>query len=56
MRIGFFSPLPPASTGVADYSAALLSELRKHGDVVVNSPACDIALYHVGNNHLHREI
>ena len=56
MRIGFFSPLPPASTGVADYSAALLSELRKHGDVVVNAPDCDIALYHVGNNHLHREI
>jgi glycosyltransferase involved in cell wall biosynthesis len=29
--------------------------MRKHGNISVNSDA-DIALYHVGNNHLHREI
>ena len=27
MTAGFFSPLPPARTGVADYAAALLTEL-----------------------------
>ncbi|MCX6630967.1 MAG: glycosyltransferase [Candidatus Solibacter sp.] len=31
MTAGFFSPLPPAPTGVADYAAALLAELRRHG-------------------------
>jgi glycosyltransferase involved in cell wall biosynthesis len=56
VRLAFFSPLPPAPTGVADYSAALLQELRKHGDVSVGGKDADIALYHIGNNHLHREI
>ena len=31
VTVGFFSPLPPARTGVADYSAALLADLRRHG-------------------------
>jgi len=56
MKVGFFSPLPPAPTGVADYSTALLTELRKHGEVVVGAQDADVALYHIGNNHLHREI
>jgi glycosyltransferase involved in cell wall biosynthesis len=56
MKLGFFSPLPPAPTGVADYSAALLAELRKHGDVSVADKNADVALYHIGNNHLHRDI
>jgi glycosyltransferase involved in cell wall biosynthesis len=56
VKVGFFSPLPPAPTGVADYSAALLSELRKHGDVGVGEQDADVVLYHIGNNHLHREI
>jgi glycosyltransferase involved in cell wall biosynthesis len=61
MKVGFFSPLPPVHTGVADYSAALLNELRKHGEVVVGEAdsdrnADDVALYHIGNNHLHRDI
>lgn len=54
--VGFFSPLPPAQTGVADYSAALLDALRKTGSVEVASSHADVALYHLGNNHLHREI
>ncbi len=54
--VGFFSPLPPARTGVADYSAALLPELRKRGRVEIASPRADVALYHLGNNHLHGEI
>jgi glycosyltransferase involved in cell wall biosynthesis len=53
---GFYSPLPPARTGVADYSAALLAELRRHGDVAVAPNNCDIALYHIGNNALHADI
>ena len=56
MKVGFFSPLPPASTGVADYSAALLPLLREFATVDVSPEKCDVALYHVGNNGLHREI
>jgi len=56
MTVGFFSPLPPARTGVADYSAALLAALRKLGRVEIAPRDADIALYHLGNNHLHREI
>jgi len=56
MTVGFFSPMPPAPTGVADYSAALLPFLRALGTVDVSPEKCDVALYHVGNNALHREI
>jgi glycosyltransferase involved in cell wall biosynthesis len=52
MTIGYFSPMPPASTGVADYSAALLPHL---GPVRLNQDG-DVNLYHIGNNTLHREI
>lgn len=55
MTAGFFAPLPPAQTGVADYAEALLSALRKHGDVKVDAPG-DVALYHIGNNQLHSAI
>ncbi len=54
--VGFFSPLPPARTGVADYSAALLAELRRHGRVQVAPGQSDVALYHLGNNGLHAAI
>jgi glycosyltransferase involved in cell wall biosynthesis len=56
MTVGFFSPLPPARTGVADYSAALLAELRRHGAVEIAPSRCDRALYHLGNNPLHADI
>lgn len=56
MTVGFHSPLPPAHSGVADYAAALLSELRRHGAVQVAPERCDIALYQLGNNQLHRGI
>jgi glycosyltransferase involved in cell wall biosynthesis len=55
LTVGFFAPLPPAQTGVADYAEALLSALRKQGDVKVGESG-DIALYHVGNNQLHSAI
>ena len=54
MKVGFFSPLPPARTGVADYSASLLRALRSSGAVELGEG--DINLYHLGNNQLHREI
>jgi hypothetical protein len=55
MKLGYFSPLQPAATGVADYTAALLPHLQAGGEVRVNGSG-DINLYHVGNNALHREI
>ena len=59
VRVGFYSPLPPARTGVADYSAALLEGLQRYGEVRIaprNSRGCDVALYHLGNNSLHAAI
>src|SRR3984893_17983 len=61
MRLAFFSPLPPARSGIADYSEALLESLKPLADVEVFSgghqpldPALfDIAVYHVGNNGYH---
>ena len=57
MKVAYFSPMPPSTSGIADYSALLLPELRKLIDVeVISEPrrgmgkGCDIALYHVGNN------
>ncbi len=54
--VGLYSPLPPAHTGVADYSAALLAELRTRGRVEIAPERCDVALYHIGNNALHAAI
>jgi hypothetical protein len=49
--------MPPEQTGIADYSALLLPELRRRVDVTVarrgaRKPprGADVALYHVGNN------
>ena len=56
MTAGFYAPLPPAPTGIADYAAALLQALRRLGSVHVAPERCDVALYHLGNNSLHAEI
>jgi glycosyltransferase involved in cell wall biosynthesis/SAM-dependent methyltransferase len=61
MRVAFFSPLPPARSGIADYSEALIEALRYDVDLEVFSQPgqafdptqFDIALYHVGNNGFH---
>jgi glycosyltransferase involved in cell wall biosynthesis/SAM-dependent methyltransferase len=61
MRVAFFSPLPPARSGIADYSEALIESLKPlvelevfSGPKQVFDPArFDIALYHVGNNGHH---
>ena len=41
---------------MADYSAALLAELRRRAKVQIAPDRCDVALYHVGNNGLHAAI
>jgi len=61
LKIAFFSPLPPARSGIADYSAALLDELRRLADVEVfasqpqrfNPADFDAVLYQIGNNEHH---
>ena len=61
MRLAFFSPLPPARSGIADYSAALLDPLGKLVDVEVFQEApekfdaarFDSLLYQLGNNSDH---
>jgi glycosyltransferase involved in cell wall biosynthesis/SAM-dependent methyltransferase len=61
IQVAFFSPLAPARSGIADYSAALLEELAKLSSVEVFSSAAqaydpgrfDIALYQIGNNADH---
>jgi glycosyltransferase involved in cell wall biosynthesis len=56
VKAGYFAPLPPVHSGVADYAAALLGELRRHGEVSLAPSRCDAALYHIGNNGLHAAI
>ena len=61
MRVAFFSPLPPARSGIADYSEALIRAMKPLVELEVFSGAhqpfdparFDIALYHVGNNGYH---
>ena len=57
MKVAYFSPLPPSTSGIADYSALLLPALERLIDVEVVRPGrtrpladADIALYHVGND------
>jgi hypothetical protein len=56
MRVAYFSPLPPAKTGIAHYSAVLLPALRQHVDVVLEGRDCDVAIYQLGNNPHHEAI
>ena len=61
MRVAFFSPLPPARSGIADYSEALIEALRPLVELEIFSSAdrpfdpagFDAILYHVGNNSFH---
>jgi glycosyltransferase involved in cell wall biosynthesis/SAM-dependent methyltransferase len=61
MRIAYFSPMPPARSGIADYSEALLSSLKRLAEVEAfsrgNQPfdpsRFDVVLYQVGNNGFH---
>jgi glycosyltransferase involved in cell wall biosynthesis/SAM-dependent methyltransferase len=61
VRVAFFSPLPPARSGIADYSEALIAALSPLVDLEVfpgshqafDPGRFDIALYHIGNNGHH---
>ncbi|HEY2074225.1 MAG TPA: hypothetical protein VGG88_11675, partial [Gaiellaceae bacterium] len=57
MKVSYFSPLPPSTSGIADYSALLLPALEQLVEVEVVRPGrtrpvadSDVALYHVGND------
>jgi glycosyltransferase involved in cell wall biosynthesis len=57
VKVAYFSPMPPESSGIADYSALLVPALREHVDVeVVRRGAkrpprgVDLCVYHIGNN------
>ena len=56
MTAGFHSPMPPAPTGVADYSAALAGAMREFGRVELEPRRAGVRLYHLGNNPLHLEV
>lgn len=43
MKLAYFSPMPPARTGIATYSAQLLKALVRHCDVTVFAPNPDAA-------------
>jgi glycosyltransferase involved in cell wall biosynthesis len=57
MKVAYYSPLPPSRSGIADYSALLLPELRARLEVEVakpgrrsRDPVGDITVYHLGND------
>src|SRR5437764_257707 len=63
-RVAFFTTLPPAKTGTADYGAALAAELEKIVSLSVyeKAPAgfdpsrFDHVVYQIGNNPYHAGI
>src|SRR5712691_306441 len=54
MKVAYYSPLPPETSGIADYSALLLPALQERVDVETarrgKQARGDVALYHIGNN------
>lgn len=61
MRVGFVSPMPPSSSGIADYSQALSAHLGSLLELtIISSPqslfelgSFDLVLYQMGNNGAH---
>lgn len=57
-RLAYVSPMPPAPSGIADYSAELLPELARHYEIEVIEDASSLGeydriLYHIGNSDHH---
>ena len=57
VKVAYFSPMPPETSGIADYSELLVPALREHVDVDVVKRGtkrpprdADLAVYHIGNN------
>jgi glycosyltransferase involved in cell wall biosynthesis len=55
MILGYYAPLPPAPSGIADYALVMLQALQRHGEVRVNADG-DVNIYHIGNNRMHAGI
>lgn len=55
LAVGYYAPLPPSPSGVADYAQAMLDQLRRVAAIRLGTPG-DVNLYHVGNNRLHADI
>jgi len=61
MRVAFFSPLPPAKSGIADYSAAVLEHLKTSAELETfaakpgsfDASRYDVCVYQLGNNPYH---
>ena len=61
MRLAFFSPFPPSKSGIADYSQALVEQLRRYADVETFEAApegfdpgrYEACIYQIGNNLYH---
>jgi glycosyltransferase involved in cell wall biosynthesis len=61
LRVAIWSPLPPSTTGIADYAAEQAGALEAHLDVVTVGSAedapraagADLDLYHLGNSPAH---
>jgi glycosyltransferase involved in cell wall biosynthesis len=63
VRLAFFSPLPPAPTGIADYSADVLRELAPHHTIdtfpdgasfrKLDGRPYDLTVYQMGNGPAH---
>ncbi len=57
MNVAYFSPMPPETSGIADYSALLVPALGRRVELTVAKRGSkrpqrgsDVALYHVGND------
>ncbi len=63
MHVRWYSPMPPARSGIAHYSSMMVPALRQHVDVQVaetdsrqQTAAGAVAVYHLGNNPFHESI
>lgn len=58
MNVGFYSPFPPARTGIADYSASLFAAMERTepSRKLLKNSRGERNIYHIGNNGLHKEI
>src|SRR5581483_4099866 len=57
VKVAYFSPLPPSTSGIADYSALLVPALERLVELELVRPGrtrpvagADVSLYHVGND------
>jgi len=58
LPVAWWSPMPPARTGVAHYSSMVVPALGQHVDLTIGQPATGNRqpIYHLGNNPFHESI